>query len=101
MGAGLRRAWLLERMGACEGIFLEAGVDDACNCGVGRELHVEQLGADRVADQADVRHGDAVTVAETAGLLVAAEMGLERRERLAEPMLNPFEARRLVELELA
>src|SRR2546423_5097989 len=98
MRAGLRRAWLLERVGACKGILLEAAVDDARDGRVGRELHVEQLGADRVADQADVRHGNAVAVAKASGLRVAAEMGLERRERLAKPMLNPFEARRLVEL---
>jgi hypothetical protein len=47
MGARLRRAWLLERMGACEGVFLEAGIDDACDGRVGREIDVEQLGADR------------------------------------------------------
>src|SRR2546423_13861642 len=101
MDAGLGRAWLLERMGACEGLFLEAGVDDACDGRIGREIHVEQLGADRVADQADVCHGDPVAMAEATGLRIAAEMGFERRERLAEPMLNPFEARRLVQLELA
>src|SRR4051812_19090619 len=99
--AGLGRAGLLERMGACEGILLEAGVDDARDGRVGREIHVEQLGADRVADQADVRHGGTVAMAEATSLRVTAEVGLERRERLAEPVLNPFEARRLVELELA
>src|SRR4051794_26680 len=101
MGAGLGRAWLFERVGACEGIFLEAGVNDACDGRIRREIHVEQLGADRVTDQTDIRHCDAVAVAEAARLWVAAEMGLECRERLAEPMLNPFEARRLIKLELA
>src|SRR4030095_6990591 len=101
MSAGLGRAWLLERMSACEGVFLEADIDDACDGRIGREIDVEQLGADGMADHADVCHGDAVAMAVAAGLRVAAEVSLKRRKRLAGPMLNPFEACRLVELELA
>src|SRR5262245_24326107 len=80
MSPALRGPRRLKRVRAAEGIVLQAGVDDACNGRVGREVHVEQLGTDRVTDQADVRHGNAVAVAEATGLRVATEMGLERRE---------------------
>src|SRR5262245_31851430 len=101
MYAGLRRARLLERMRARKRVLLEASIDDASDGRIGHQIHLEQLGPDRVADQADVRDRHAIAMAVAAGLRIAAEMGLKRGERLAKPVADPFEARRLVKLELA
>src|SRR5262245_47489186 len=100
MRTGLRRARLLERVGACKRVLLEASVDDARDGRIGPQIHLEQLGADRVTDQADIRHRDALAVAVAAGLRVATEVSFERRERFAEPVADPLEPCRLVELEL-
>src|SRR5262245_33716653 len=98
--AARRRARLLERMRAREGVDLEAFLDDPRHGRIGLEIDLEQFRADRVGDEADVGQRDLVAVAVAAGLLVAAEMGLERGERLVAPVADPFQPRRLVELEL-
>src|SRR5207249_9768070 len=99
MRTGLWRARLLERVGARKRVLLKTSIDDARDGRIGRQIHLEQLGPDRVTDQADIRHRDAIAMAVAAGLRVATEVGFERAKRLAEPMADPFEARRLVELE--
>src|SRR5215467_13406945 len=96
----LRGARLLERMRACKGVLCKTGANDTRHRRVRLEVDVEQLGSDRVAHQADVRSRHCVTVAVAPGLRIATEMGLERRERLRDPVPDPLEALRLVELEL-
>src|SRR5215510_10426620 len=100
MSDGRWRAGLLERVGARKRVLLEASIDDAGDGWIGRQVHLEQLGPDRVTDQADIRDRNAIAVAVAAGLRVAAEVGFKRRKRFADPVADPLEARRLVELEL-
>ena len=86
-------------MSAREGVLPQAGVNDARHGRIGREVDLEQSCADRVARQADVGDGDRLAVAVAAGLPVAAQMRLQRRQRLAAPVPDPFEAGGLIELE--
>src|SRR4051794_23128563 len=62
------RVGLVRRHGAAEGVKLHAGVADAADRRVGREVGGPALGADDLGDEADVGEGGCVAVAEAAGL---------------------------------
>ena len=67
--------------------------------GNGAEIDLEEARARRLAGEADVGDGDLVAVGIFAGRLVL-EMGLQRGQRGAMPMLRPFHHGGFVELEL-
>ena len=67
--------------------------------GNGAEIDLEEARARRLAGEADVGDGDLVAVGVFAGRLVL-QMGLQRGQRGAVPVLRPFRHGGLVELEL-
>ena len=93
-----RRAGLLQRMRPRERLVLHAGVGDALEGRERREIDLEEARARRLAGEADVGDGDAVAVGVFAGRLVL-QMGLERGQRGAVPVLRPFRDGGLVDLE--
>src|SRR5262245_19938085 len=97
---GLGRARLARRMRAREGVVLHAGIYDAAHGRERRQVVLVEIGTRSLARQADVGDGDGVAVAVAAGLLGPREIGFQRLERSAEPVLDPFEPRRLIEVEL-
>src|SRR5664280_3761182 len=75
MRSGRRgRAGLLHRMCAREGVVLHAGVDDALDGRVRRDVDLEIGRARRLAGEADVRDGDLVALAIAPGLLRGGEI---------------------------
>src|ERR1700733_16317664 len=93
------RAWLLQRMGAREGVYLRQLIGDPREGRERRGVDIEEFRARRLARDADIGELDLVTVAITPGLR-ALQMRFERGQRRPVPMLAPFGPRRLVELEL-
>src|SRR6185437_13695623 len=87
LGRG-RRARLLERMRAGEGVVLHAGIDDALDGRELRQIDLEETRARRLRGEADVGDGDLVALAVAAGRLVL-QMRLKRIERGAMQMLRP------------
>src|SRR6266478_6494011 len=101
MRDGRRGAGLLERMRCGECLIAEAGRDYSVDGRIRRQVAIEQLRADRVADQTNVGDGHLIAMTIAAGRAIARQMSLERLEALRDPMADPFEPRRLVEPELA
>src|SRR5215470_1018788 len=94
------RARLLERMSARERVELEALRDDALERGKGRRVALEELRADGVRRDADVGERRPIAMAEPAGLRLAGKMRLDRPRALVEPVPDPLQPLRLVDLEL-
>ena len=78
---------------------LHAARGDAHHGRIRRHVDLEETRAGDLRGDADIRHRHAFAVRERAGLLVAREVPFHRGEPLADPVLDPFLARRLVELE--
>src|SRR5262245_66199191 len=83
-----------------EGLVLHAGVDDPAHRRERREVVLVEIRSRRLARQADVGDRDGVAVAIASGILASREIGLERLQSLANPVVDPFQPRGLVELYL-
>src|ERR1700730_11891891 len=95
-----RRARLFERVRGGERLDLHAGVDNARERRMGLEVDAEEAGPRGLAREADVADGRLLAAAEAAGHAVVRQMALDRVERFGDPVADPFQSRRLVELEL-
>src|SRR5215831_14987677 len=87
-------------MGAGEGVVFHALVDDPPYRRKRGGVELVEIGAGSLAGQADVGNRDRIALAVAAGLLAAGEVGLQRRERRADEIMDELEPRRLVDLEL-
>src|SRR5262249_47011686 len=96
----LGRAGLAQRMRTDEGLVLHAGIDDPAHRRKRREVVFVEIRPRGLARQADVGDGNGVALAIASGVLASGEVGLERLQSLANPVVDPFEPRGLVELEL-
>src|SRR5205807_3613557 len=90
-----RGAGLLERMRGGECVDLHAGVDHARERRIGLEVDAEEAGARGLAREANVADGRLLAAAEAAGHAVVRQVALDRIERFADPVADPFQARRL------
>ena len=84
---GLRRA---------KGIECHAAIEDARQHRVIIERTVKALGIENLRDEANVRHGDDIAIAEAAGDARAGHVSLQAAQRLGDPMGIPRLCRRLI-----
>src|SRR5258707_15384570 len=95
----LGRAGLAQGMRAGEGVVLHACIYDPAHRRERREVVFVEIRSRRLARQAEVGDGDGVALAIAPGVLASGEGGLQRLQRLAGPVSNPFEPRGLLEPE--
>src|ERR1051325_11706611 len=95
-----RSPGLLQRMGGREGLDLHARVDDARERRVRLQVDLEEAPARRLAREANVADGRLLAPAEAVARRRLRQMAVGRVECLADPVADPFQPRRLVELEL-
>src|SRR5215467_6961931 len=94
-----RRAGLLERMSARECVDLCAIRGDAGEGRKWREIDFEEIGACRLAGDADIGHRDLLAVTISSGLLRAREILFKRGQSELVPVLRPFDDACFIDLE--
>ena len=80
-----------------ERVFLEAGIRDPRDMGIGRRPAVEKFSADRMADEADVGERDRIAAAKAPRDSVVGEMRFQRLVAFDEPVPDPLLVRKEVD----
>src|SRR5712664_4313718 len=83
-----------------ESILFQASRGDARDVGGGLRPAIEKLAADRMADEADVGERDRIAATIASRHAVVRQMRFQRLVALDEPVPDPPQPRRLVQLEL-
>src|SRR5690242_6214668 len=92
----LRGVRLLQGLRAVESVDFHAFPENAHHRGRSGGIDVEELRAEHLRCETDIREGRCVAMAEAAGLLFLREVRFQRLERFSRPVREPPVARRLV-----